>query len=61
MAESSCMLRDILSGKDDHSKVVRHGNPHFRRLQLLLDLLVSILLCNVGKALVEKLLQFCIN
>lgn len=61
MAESSCISQDILSGRDDHSKVFRHGNPHFRRLQPLLDLLVSILLCNVDKALVEELLQFCIN
>lgn len=50
------MSRDILSGRDDHSKVFRRGNPHFRRLQPLLGLLASILLCNVDKALVEKLL-----
>lgn len=55
------MSRDILSGRDDHNKVFRRGNPHFRRLQSPLDSLASILLCNVGKALVEKLLQFCIS
>lgn len=55
------MSRDILSGRDDHNKVFRRGNPHFRRLQSLWDLLASTLLCNVDRVLVEKLLHSCTN
>jgi len=55
------MSRDILSGRDDHNKVFRRGNPHFRRLQSLLDLLASTFLCSIDKILVEKLSHTCIN
>jgi hypothetical protein len=55
------MSQGILSGRDDRSKVFRHGNPHFRRLRLVLDLLAGIILCSVDKTLAEELLQFCIN
>jgi len=54
------MSQDILSGRDDHSKVFRHGNLHFRRLRLVPDLLAGIVLCSADKTLVEELLQFCI-
>jgi len=61
MAESSYMSRGILSERGDHSKVFRHGNPHFRRLRLVLDLLAGIIFCSVDKTLAEELLQFCID
>lgn len=50
------MSRNILNEKDDHSKAFRRGNPHFRHLQPLLDLLADISFCSIGKVLVEKLL-----
>lgn len=55
------MSRDILNGRDDHNKVFRRENPHFRRLQSLLDLLASTLFCSVDKVLAEKPLRSYIN
>lgn len=55
------MLRDILSGRDDHNKVFRRGDPHFRRLQLLVDLLANTLFCTVDRVLAEKPSHSCIN
>lgn len=61
MAESSCMSRDILNGRDDHNTVFRRENLHFRRLQSLLDLLANKLLCSIDKVPVGNLSHSCTN